>query len=608
MSTATTRTRLVGAWIESNGARWTVWAPDHRAVDLVLDPGTHAEHSIAMTRTSDGYFTCFVDGAKPGTRYKYRVDGEGPYPDPASRSQPDGPHGASELVDLAFAWTDQSWHGVALAEVVIYEVHVGTATSGGTFDALVERLPEIRSVGVTAIELMPVATFPGRRNWGYDGVSLYAPAAVYGGPRGLQRLVDAAHAVGLAVIVDVVFNHLGPDGNYLRAYTPRYFTDRHKTPWGDAMRLDDPDAGPVRDWMIANAEMWIRDYHVDGLRLDATHALIDDSEPHILTELAAHARAAARDRRVLLFAEDERNEAKLVMPRARGGYELDGVWADDFHHQVRRAFAGDAEGYFADFTGRTDDLARTLRDGWFYRGQHSAHLGHARGTDSTHVDVTRFVHCIQNHDQIGNRAFGDRLGASIDASAYRVASALLLLSPGTPLLFMGQDWNASAPFLYFTDHNPELGRLVSEGRRREFERFSAFAHAEIPDPQADETFTRSVLDWEERLAGAHRAMLEWYRALLALRATHPAIRNRTRDRFDARAVGDNALVLEYRRDDARLQLIANLRGTTSMPLPRSARFLVDSEEHRFGGSVRPLVTTRDEGIVLSGPRAIVFEY
>ena len=605
----TSATRRTGAWLDANGATFRVWAPERRRVELVLGPDAASPRTVAMERLADGHFEATVAGVAVGARYKFRVDDEGPYPDPSSRSQPDGPHGASEIVDPStFEWTDADWKGVSLADAVIYEVHVGTATRAGTFDALIERLATLRKLGITVLELMPLASVPGNHNWGYDGVSLFAPFARYGGPSGLQRLIDAAHAHGLAVVVDAVFNHLGPDGNYLRAFTSHYFTDRHKTPWGDAVNLDGADAAPVRAWILENVEMWIRDYHADGLRLDATHALVDTGPSHILAEISAHARAAARERTVLVFAEDERNEVKLVTPRARGGHGLDGVWADDFHHQMRRAFAGDHEGYFADFSGSAADIARTIRDGWYFRGEHSAHLGHARGTDPTGADPAQFVVCIQNHDQVGNRALGDRLGASIDAHAYRVASALLLLAPATPLLFMGQEWNATTPFLYFTDHNAELGRLVTEGRRREFERFSAFAKATIPDPQARETFARSVLDWDERLMPEHRAMLDWYRALLALRATHPAMRRRTRDRFDAQAIGDDAVRLVYRGDGVNLELIACIRGMLSHPVPSGARVLLDSEDIRFGATTTAESrSARNDVFNLSGPRAIVIE-
>ncbi|MBF5040957.1 malto-oligosyltrehalose trehalohydrolase [Aggregicoccus sp. 17bor-14] len=592
---------------------WRVWAPGHQKVEVVL----HGADGKAVLKlpmrpegTKDagagaaGYFYAELAGGQPGQLYKLEVDGLGPFPDPWSRSQPMGVHGPSQVVTADFAWTDAGWKGLPADALVIYEVHVGTATPEGTFQALIPRLAALRSLGVNTLELMPLASFPGKHNWGYDGVELFAPLAAYGGPEGLRRLVDAAHAAGLAVLIDAVYNHFGPDGNYLSCYSPHYFTGRHHTPWGDAVNYDGEQSAPVRELVLRNVEMWIRDFHADGLRLDAAHAIIDDGKPHLLEEIVERARRAGEGREVVIIAEDERNEQRLVTPRERGGLGLDGVWADDFHHQMRRLFAGDSEGYYQDYTGSTEDLAATLRKGWFYEGQQSKNLGHARGTPASGLEPYHFVHCIQNHDQVGNRADGARLGEHVSPAAYRAMSGVLLLSPYTPLLFMGQEWNASTPFLYFTDHNEELGRLVTEGRRKEFAGFKNFVGTEVPDPQSLETFRRSVLRWDEAKEPPHAGVLALYRELLSLRAEEPALQRRTRDSFDAKALGPTAFLLERHAGDARLTLVVNVRGPLDWAAPPGARLVLHTEEPRFGGTTEasPL---RDGRLQLEGPAAVL---
>jgi maltooligosyltrehalose trehalohydrolase len=598
----------LGAWVEQGQrVRWRVWAPSHRSVEVVLhDSEGKPGRVLPMTAEPGGCFGAVLEGAGAGVRYKLRVDGEGPFPDPWSRSQPLGVHGPSEVVVPDFGWTDADWKGPDPDALVIYEVHVGTATPEGTFEALIPKLQGLSELGVTALELMPLASFPGSRNWGYDGVDLFAPAHVYGGPTGLRRLIDAAHARGLAVLIDAVYNHFGPDGNYLRCYSPHYFTGRHHTPWGDAVNYDGEESGPVRELVLSNVEMWIRDYHADGLRLDAAHAIVDDSAPHLLSEIAARARAAAPGRRVLVIAEDDRNEARLSLPVEREGLGLDGVWADDLHHQLRRAFAGDSEGYYRDYTGSAEDIARTLRQGWFFEGQVSRNHGHARGTPAGGLPPRGFVHCIQNHDQVGNRAHGERLGHDVTPAAYRAMSTLLLLSPYTPLLFMGQEWNASTPFLYFTDHNEELGRLVTEGRRKEFASFARFAGDTVPDPQAVETFARSRLSWSEAERPPHAQIRALYRELLRLRATEPALKERSRGSYDARALGANALVMERRGGGQRLLAFINVKGLLEHRLPEGphAQVVLWSEAPALGGAIEapPL---RGGVVRLEGPSALV---
>lgn len=598
----------LGAWVDpAGGVRVRTWAPTHEHLELVLhDELAQPQRTVPMTKEQHGCFVAHVHDGAPGMLYKLRVDGAGPFPDPWSRAQPRGVHGPSQVVTSDFAWTDQAWRGIRMEELVVYEVHVGTATPEGTFEGLIRKLKPLRELGITALELLPVSSFPGVRNWGYDMVSLFAPQESYGGAGGLRALIDAAHAHGLAVLIDAVYNHFGPDGNYLSCFSPHYFTGRHHTPWGDAVNYDGEHAAPVRELVLRNAEMWIRDFHADGLRLDATHAIIDDSVPPLLQRIAERARAAACGRNIVVIAEDERNDPRVVTPVDRGGWALDGVWADDFHHQMRRAFAGDKDGYYADYTGSAQDLAATLNKGWFYEGQTSSVSGHARGAPATSIDPFRLVHCIQNHDQVGNRAMGDRLHEAVSPAAYRAMSALLLLSPYTPLLFMGQEWAASARFMFFTDHNAELGKLVTAGRRREFEKFQTFKGEDVPDPQAQETFERSRLDWSEREKSGHAQVLTLYRELLRLRSEDARLAQRGRSSFSARALGGDALVLERSAPGAgSLQIVMNIRGTRSYPLSEGASVMLWTEDARFGGTQeRP--PAQDGALVLEGPCAVVF--
>ena len=577
-------TFTLGALYHDGTTTFRVWAPEHASVDLVTGTGARA-----MTREGDGYWTLTATDAPPGTRYRYRLSGndEQVFPDPASRFQPEGVHGPSEVVDATFAWTDGGWRPRPLRELSIYELHIGTFTPQGTYHAAIERLPYLQALGVTAIEIMPVADFPGDRNWGYDGVTLFAPTRAYGRPEALRALINAAHEHGLAVFLDVVYNHLGPDGAYANAFSPHYFTDKHESPWGRGVNLDGPHSTEVRRFFIENALHWVREYHVDGLRLDATHALIDDSPVHFLAELTETVRAQAA-RPVLFVAEDHRNLATLLRPRAAGGYGLDGVWADDFHHQARVHTAHDREGYYEDFTGTTADLASTLRQGWFFTGQRSKHMGEPRGTDPGGLRPEQFVICIQNHDQIGNRAIGERLNHQVDPATFRALSVLLLMAPQTPMLFMGQEWAAAAPFLYFTDHSEELGRKVTEGRRAEFGAFAAFAdpamREKIPDPQSPGTFARSRIDWAEITREPHAGMLRLYQRLLAVR--HGG--SWSAEGHHAEALDDHSLLLA----SGTLTTIVRLSGSGPVRLPRAVSrwrdAVVTTEDADVAADPRPL--------------------
>lgn len=492
-----------------------VWAPCAKSIELVLACGAKP-----MQSDERGWWRLETD-APAGTRYQFRVDGNGPFPDPRSPWQPDGVHGPSMTIDHdQFRWRDEDFRPVALDQAVIYELHIGTFTPEGTYAAAIERLGHLRDLGVTHVELMPLATFPGRWGWGYDGVALYAPHPEFGSPDDLKAFVQAAHDEGIAVLLDVVYNHFGPDGNYLGVFGP-YFTDHVKTPWGDAVNFDRAFSDEVRAFFIDNALMWLRDYHFDGLRLDAVHAIFDERATHFLEELAIRVgefSAATRPR--ILIAESDLNNPRLVWPREQGGYGLDAHWEDDFHHALHVCLTGERDGFYADFNV-PGTLAKALEQGYVFEGQFSAFRQRGHGRPPANVRPGQLVICVQNHDQIGNRARGERLSHLVDARRLKLASALLLLSPFVPMLFQGEEWGASTPFQYFTDHHEELGRLVTEGRHREFAAFAWLAH-EVPDPQARATFERSKLRWEERDEEFHRDILEWHRALIALRTRIPA--------------------------------------------------------------------------------------
>ncbi|WP_103030315.1 malto-oligosyltrehalose trehalohydrolase [Salinibacter altiplanensis] len=567
-----------GAHPHNDAVTFRVWAPAADAVALELKDGP----SLALSETEGGLFARTTDAAAPGTRYRFRLDDDGPFPDPASRHQPEGVHGPSEVVDpTAYDWGDAGWAGVAREDLVVYELHVGTFTEAGTFDAIREQLTYLRDLGITAIELMPVHGFPGARNWGYDPAAWFAPARTYGRPGALRRLVDAAHQTGLAVILDVIYNHLGPDGAYLNAFGP-VLTDTHETPWGAAVNLDDEGAEGVRRFFVDNALHWLREYHIDGLRLDATHALHDESEPHFLAALSAAVDNHIDGPERFLIAEDSRNQPPLVQPRDADGHGLDAVWSNDLHHQLRVFTAGDTQGYYRDFQSTTtDDIATTLRDGWFFRGGHSEHVGGPRGTDPAPVDRTQCVVFIQNHDQVGNRPAGNRLTDDVSPATYRALSVLVCVVQEIPLLFMGQEWAASTPFQFFTDHNDEIGPRVTEGRTEEFADVSGFA-GDVPDPQAKATFERSVLDWDEPRRPPHDGVLALYHDLLALR---PQLGDEMR--VDARS--DTTLLLER----PPVHIIVNLKGAAQVDMPSALTAILHTEQSGYTVAPQPPVVSAD---------------
>ncbi len=501
-----------------------MWAPFPQEVTLRLEAAGKAPQNIAMRRDAEDFVV--TAQAAAGDRYSYVIDGHDPVPDPVSRFLPEGVHGPTEIVDPSeFRWSDEEWRGVPLEDYVIYELHVGTFTPKGCFDSAIGKLAYLKDLGITVIEIMPVAACPGTRNWGYDGASPYAVQASYGGPEGFKRLVDAAHRLGMAVVLDVVYNHLGPEGNYLRRFGP-YFTSHHKTPWGEAVNYDSDGCEPVRRYVIANALYWIREYRLDGLRLDAVQTIKDDSPKHILAELQENAQALARElsRVVCVIAETDENDSRYTAPPIEGGYGLDAVWSDDFHHAIHALFAGERQGYYQDF-GQPEQIATTLREGYFSQGQYFGFWNAPRGTCAKDVPLPANVICIQNHDQVGNRARGERLTVLVPRGARKLAAALMLLAPHTPLLFMGQEYDESAPFQFFADfQDAALRKAVSEGRRNEFKDFD---FSEVPDPEDPETFRRSKLRWSD--APENREMLAWYRDLLLLRKQYVVPIERTAD-------------------------------------------------------------------------------
>src|SRR5581483_5927845 len=531
-----------GALLLPDGAvQLSVWAPrvQQLAVHLV-----DSQRTIAMRRGDDGVYTTTVRGPSPGDRYAYYLDGTRLRPDPVSRLQPEGVHGPSAIVDAkAFRWTDQEWKGIAQQDLILYELHCGTFTGEGTFAAILSSLDYLRDdLGVTAVELMPVAAFPGARNWGYDGVHPYAPHVAYGGPPGLKTLVNACHEKGLAVVLDVVYNHLGPEGNYLGEYGP-YFTDRYQTPWGQAVNFDGDHSREVRRYFIDNALYWVTEYHIDALRLDAIHSIFDANRPHILRELgeAVHAQANALGRTILVIAESDLNDTTVISDIKDGGWGLDAQWSDDFHHALHVLLTGERDGYYQDFRPMAD-LRTAMTDGFVYQGQVSPYRQRPHGMPSRHLPGERFIICSQNHDQVGNRAYGERLSALVPFPALKLAAGLVLCAPSIPLLFMGEEYGEPAPFLYFTSRtDPALAQAVRDGRRREFARF-AWAR-EIPDPQDAQTFEHSRLDPALREQGHHRALLRFYRDLIAARKRSPALHTCDKEHLDVSVVPDTDLLV-----------------------------------------------------------------
>jgi maltooligosyltrehalose trehalohydrolase len=599
----------VGAEVVDGGVLFRVWAPRRKRMHVVLVDADGAEREkIELEEDVDGYFSVLAPSARPGDLYWYQCDDQSKrYPDPASRFQPEGVHGPSQVVDPAhYNWQDAPWRGVTLPGQVIYELHVGAFTAEGTWAAAIDKLAHLRDVGVTVVEVMPVNEFQGDFGWGYDGVYWYAPTRLYGRPDDFRAFVDEAHRLGLGVILDVVYNHFGPTGNYLAAYTPYFASKRHPTEWGEAVNYDGEGARGVRDFVTANAAHWIREYHLDGLRVDATQAIYDDSHPHILAELTRAAREAAGDRSIIVIAENEHQRICHVEPPADGGYDMDGVWNDDFHHACRVAATGHAEFYYGDYAGSPQELISALRWGYLYQGQWSQQQKCYRGTPTRRTPAAHFVHFLQNHDQVANSAHGLPLHRLTSPGRYRALTALLCLGPQTPMLFMGQEIAADNPFLFFADHEVDVASLVRDGRwefLRLFPRTAGFDKATaLPDPNSRETFEKSKINWSD--GERHPEALLLHRDLLRLRKSDPIFSRQDANMLEGAVVAPEAFLLRWfddEGDDDRLLLVnlgrdfqCQYMAHPLMAAPADSNWspLWSSEDPRYGGTGTATLDTK----------------
>ena len=578
-----------GAELQPDGSvRFRLWAPAAKQVSLVLE--NDPARPLPLASTDGGWYELLTKEAHVGSLYRFQIDNNTKVPDPASRFQPHDVHGPSEVLDpLAFRWTDADWRGRPWEQAVIYELHVGTFTPEGTFRGIEQKLDYLRDLGVTAIELMPLSDFPGSRNWGYDGVLPYAPDSSYGRPEDLKCLIQAAHTRGLMVFLDVVYNHFGPEGNYLHLYSPQFFTKRHHTPWGDAINFDGPDSRVVRDFFIHNALYWLKEYHFDGLRLDAVHSIIDDSKPDILTELATAVRNHLGTQRfVHLILENGDNIARYLEHNAAGAVRLyDAQWNDDIHHAVHVLLTGESDGYYSDYVkDPMGNLCRALREGFVYQGDYSEYHGEHRGEPSGDLPLSSFISFLQNHDQVGNRAFGERIAHLTSPAALKAAMEILLLAPAPPLLFMGEEFGATTPFLFFCDFHGDLAAAVTNGRRNEFARFSKFSSPEvrdsIPDPNAEQTFKQSKLDWNSLKDSAHSGWLQLYRELLGVRqrVVVPQLGMKSDSRCSSSHDEKRALSIDWSFENGpRLELRANLGESTAEIIQTSGtHFYVSNPE------------------------------
>jgi maltooligosyltrehalose trehalohydrolase len=585
-----------------------VWAPGRQSVELVFEDDPTGDSDSPLTSEGSGYFSGYTANAAMGTRYRFRLDGGDAFPDPASRFQPDGPHGPSMVVDPArFEWTDRDWGGVSIEGQVIYELHIGTFTLEGTYLGAIDRLPDLVDTGITVLEIMPVADFAGRFGWGYDGVNLFAPTRLYGTPDDLRALVDAAHRLELGVILDVVYNHFGPDGNYLGQFSPHYVGNK-ATEWGNALNFDGEHSAPVREYILTNARYWIDEFHFDGLRLDATQQVFDSSTPHILAEVAGAVRSAARGRETIVVAENEPQQTSLVRPLRDGGYALDALWNDDFHHCARVAATGRSEAYYSGYRGTAQELISAAKYGFLYQGEWYAWQHQGRGRPALDLPPSKFVLFTQNHDQVANSRAGHRLHQETSPGRYRALTSLLLLLPQTPMLFQGQEFAASTPFLYFADHDADLAKRVRDGRGEFLSQFPSLASmngtAPIDDPSDSWTFVRCKLDWSERQK--HREALDLHRDLLRIRREDPVIRSRAPRSLDGAVITDAAFVLRFfgENGDDRL-LVVNLGARlhadplaeplVAPPHARAWKTVLSSDSPKYGGWGTPPLETVGDG-------------
>ena len=607
---------------------FTLWAPHRQSVELKLltlqagagIEGVKGESLIRMQPGTEifekqeaaAYWQLTLPDIPPGARYLFQLDGNVIRPDPASNFQPDGVHGPSQVVDhRQFKWKDDEWNGIDLKEMMIYELHTGTFTPEGTFSAVINRLGDLKELGVNAIEIMPVAQFPGNRNWGYDGVYPYAAQNSYGGPDKLKELIDACHRGGLAVILDVVYNHLGPEGNYLRDFGP-YFTDKYKTPWGQALNFDGLYSNPVRDFFIENALYWLREFHIDALRLDALHAIYDMSAKHFLEELAERVEVFSKrkDRKFHLIGESDLNDVRIIKPRSSSGYGLDAQWSDDFHHSLHTLLTGERDGYYRDF-GSVQDLAKAFREGFVYTGQYSKYRKRRFGNSPKRRKANQFVVCIQNHDQVGNRMYGERLSQLVEFEALKLAAGVVILAPYIPLFFMGEEYGEDSPFLYFVSHTDEnLVEAVRQGRRQEFKSFGW--QGEIPDPEAVSTFEQSKLQWQKRSTDRHAVLLKFYRHIIGLRKNRPVFADKTE--MKVRCLTRKKVLLWHRNfAKSQLQCVMNFAGKQQrlkLYAPRTRwKKILDSAETKWHGpgSTLPEVVEGTEMVTIPQTSIVLFE-
>lgn len=609
MQTRTAKRKHGVTQLETGAWCFRTWAP--RATDVKLHLLGSEDRLQQLEAKADGYFEAIVKDAGPGTRYYFRVDGRD-LPDPASRFQPEGVHGPSQVIDSQFEWQDAEWEGLSIEQYVLYELHVGTFTREGTFDAVIPHLEYLRDLGVTAIELMPLAQFPGDRNWGYDGASPFAVQNSYGGPLGLKRLVNACHLCGLAVVLDVVYNHLGPEGNYLSSFGP-YFTRKYETPWGEAVNFDGPDSDEVRRYFVENALYWVSECHIDALRLDAVHAIHDESAFPFLAEIgeAVHLEGALLIRHVHVIAESDLNDTRIIRARQDGGLGLDAQWSDDFHHSLCALITGDRAGYYQDF-GELDHLAKAYREGFVYSGQHSAYRRRRHGNSSKTIAARQFVVCAQNHDQIGNRMLGERLAALGSYEQLKLAAGAVLLSPFIPLLFMGEEYGETTPFLYFVSHSDAgLIEAVRAGRAKEFAAFTW--QGEPPDPQDEATFVRSKLNHQLRVKPENQKLLDYYSKLIGMRSTVAPLASLSKEQMDV-AVITGERVLCLRRwsgaDEVLILLCFAPAAVTVKPKLAAGRWrkLLDSSDQEWlgpGGRL-PEWATNGDALQLNPNSAVVF--
>ena len=598
----------IGAEVQQNGGtHFRVWAPAAKKLEVLLESGPGAPATIHLDQQPDGYFAGLAPQAAAGTRYRFRLNGAGCYPDPASRYQPEGPHGASQVVDPAsFVWHDSGWQGVGIEGQVIYEMHIGTFTREGTWQTAQRELAELADSGMTVLEVMPVAEFPGRFGWGYDGVGHFAPVRLYGGPDDFRLFVDEAHCLGLGVILDVVYNHFGPDGSYLKEFSTDYFTDKYKSEWGDPINFDGETAGPVREFFLTNAAYWIEEFHLDGLRLDATQDIFDGSPENILMAIGKRVREAAGGRKTIIVAENEPQITKLVGQINEGGYGLDALWNDDFHHSSMVAMTGRKEAYFSDYLGTPQEFISMVKYGYLFQGQRYMWQKQRRGTPSLRVAPAKFVTYIQNHDQIANSGSGRRVQFMTSPGRLKAMTALLLLAPGTPMLFQGQEFASSSPFLYFADHKPDLAKLVQEGRKKFLMQFRSLATREMLPCLVDaanlSTFERCKLDFTER--ESNRQFYDLHRDLLRLRREDPVFIAQTPGAVDGAVVAEECLLLRFFGDtnDDRLLLVNFGRDLHLDPAPEPLlappagmtwQSLWSSEDPRYGGTGTPPLDSED---------------